>query len=209
MGTTASQRRRRARNTTGHTHRRAQGLTAAAHALAPRSGKYSATTAQMSADNNGGDIDGRVAGTSTGDGGGGGGRYMCDGRARPRRRRCAMAEGYDPNRSQVTDAKLASFIESPLTHHLQDVPGIGPATDAALARVGVHTPHQLIGMFLVLKTPGLAAQQHADCLWTALKNAGVRAYRSGIVQCVAEKCEILFPTMYTADDDDEGPDPGT
>jgi hypothetical protein len=109
-------------------------------------------------------------------------------------------EGYDPNRSQVTGDKLASFIENPLTDRLQDVPGIGPATDAALARIGLQTPHQLIGMFLTLKTPGLNAQQHADALWFALKRAGVRAHRSGIVQCVAERSEILFPNMYTGGD---------
>lgn len=111
-------------------------------------------------------------------------------------------EGYDPNRSQVSEDKLASFIEAPLTNHLQDVPGIGPATDARLAGAGLFTPHQLIGVFLSLKGPDLDAQQHADALWHTLKNAGVRSHRSGIVQCIVEKCEILFPNMYISDADD-------
>lgn len=66
--------------------------------------------------------------------------------------------GYDPNKSQVSDDKLAQWIQSNLSEEVTQVPGVGPKNAELLAAAGVETPYQLIGQFLVLRAPGMNTQ---------------------------------------------------
>eukprot|EP01031_Cornospumella_fuschlensis_P023869 gene23869-28899_t len=67
-----------------------------------------------------------------------------------------MAAKFNPNKSKVSDARLADFIQAPLTGDLNEVPGIGPATVELLKKEGISTTFQLIGKYLSLKDEGLA-----------------------------------------------------
>ena len=107
-------------------------------------------------------------------------------------------EGYDPNKSQVNDHRLAEWLEAELSPDIQSVPGIGPqsAQKLAVGDDGVHPTYQLIGRFLTLKGANATSQEHCDALWFWLQAKGVHQYRSGIVQCLVEKLEIMMPELY-------------
>jgi len=108
------------------------------------------------------------------------------------------SSAYDPNKSQVTEDRLATWLAEDMSSDIQSVPGIGSATAKKIAvdDDGVTTTHQLIGRFLTLKTPGATAQEHGDAFWFWLQSKKVNQYRSGIVQCIMEKVEIMMPALY-------------
>ena len=107
-------------------------------------------------------------------------------------------EGYDANKSQIGDDRLANWLENELDPDIKSVPGIGPATAAKIAQGddGVETTHQLLGRFLTLKAPEAGSQEHCDAFWYWLQAKGVNQYRSGIVQCIVERVEIMMPNLY-------------
>jgi hypothetical protein len=78
------------------------------------------------------------------------------------------------------------------------VPGIGPAAKAKLAEKGISTTFGLIGQFLLLKEEGVGPIEHCDRFWYWLNAAGINSYRAGIVQCIAEKVDTMFPGIYDA-----------
>lgn len=108
----------------------------------------------------------------------------------------AAKGGFDPNKSRVSEDKLAEFLSSPLDEDLTSVPGIGPAAVEKLAADEVRSTYQLIGTFLCLRDPGMTSKEHCDAMWFYLEDIGINAYRSGIVQCIAEKCNIMIPGLY-------------
>lgn len=117
-----------------------------------------------------------------------------------------MAQTYDPRRSNVKEESLATFIRAPITGDLTEVPGIGKAAVSALSsgddpNEKITNTYQLIGKYLMLKGPDdgenkVSCVEHCDKFWAFLQSKGVNAYRSGIVQCIAEKCNILLPGIY-------------
>jgi hypothetical protein len=106
------------------------------------------------------------------------------------------AEGYDKNRSSVSPDKLAEFLRADIVEDLQSVPSIGPKAVENLAALGVTTTFQLIGQFLMLKDAGVGPVEHCDRFWYWLKDAKISSNRSGIVQCIAEKLDTMFPGIY-------------
>lgn len=77
------------------------------------------------------------------------------------------------------------------------MPGIGPKAAEALAsgddpNEKITNTFQLIGKYLLLKGPDdgdskVSCVEHCDKFWAFLQSKGVNSYRSGIVQCIAEK----------------------
>ena len=110
---------------------------------------------------------------------------------------------YDPMRSQVSGETLADFLRQPITESITDVPGICPAAAKKLAKVGITTCHQLIGKFLSFKGKDVSVQEHCDAFWDFLNETGISSHRSGVVQAVAERVNILIPGTYVEGDDDE------
>ncbi len=109
----------------------------------------------------------------------------------------AHQQGYDPERSQISETRLVQVIENELTEDLRDVPGVGARTAAVLVAAGLETPYHLFGKFLLTKAAGSDAQAHCDAFWFYLQGIGCSGgYRSAIVQCMAEKAEILLPGLY-------------
>lgn len=94
--------------------------------------------------------------------------------------------------------KLSEFIQASITGDLLEVPGIGPAAKAKLAEKGITTTFGLIGQFLLLKEEGVGPIEHCDRFWYWLNAAGINAHRAGIVQCIAEKVDTMFPGIYDA-----------
>lgn len=80
----------------------------------------------------------------------------------------------------------------------QQVPGIGPSAVAKLAEEPepITTTWQLFGKFLMLKEEGIESVEHCEKFWYFLKQKGVSSHRSGIVRCIAEKCDTMFPGTY-------------
>jgi hypothetical protein len=86
--------------------------------------------------------------------------------------------GYRPEASAVSDGAMAAWLaEALLAESVTSVPGVGPKTAEALAKVGVHTPHQLMGKFLCLRSPGLGCKPLCDAFYAWLKDSGVNANR--------------------------------
>ena len=72
--------------------------------------------------------------------------------------------GFDPSKSKASSDKLAAWIaETPLPDELTRIPGVGPATVAALATVGVDSCAQLVGHFLMFKRTGISMRELCDC----------------------------------------------
>ena len=111
------------------------------------------------------------------------------------------AEKYDPARSRVSGETLADFLRSPISEDLTTVPGIGPAAVKLLKKQDIATTHQLIGKFLSFKGKDVSVQKHCDDFWDFLNETGIKAHRSGVVQSVAERVNILIPGTYTEDED--------
>jgi len=109
-------------------------------------------------------------------------------------------EGFDPNRSQVQDDKLAEFLTAPVSEDLTTVPGIGPGAAGKLASGEgddkIETTHQLIGKFLRFRSPGVTCAEQCDAMWYYLQAQGIAAHRAGIVLCIAEKVNIMIPGTY-------------
>ena len=84
------------------------------------------------------------------------------------------SQGFDPNRSRVSDTQLAEFLAGEIVEDIQSVPGIGPKAAQRLAEEvegdqPIQTTHQLIGKFLSLRGPGMNQHQHCDAMWYYLK----------------------------------------
>ena len=109
--------------------------------------------------------------------------------------------GFDVNRSQVSATALADFLAEETREDITSVPGIGLVAAAMLAtdldtEPGVTTTYQLIGMFLLMRKPGMTSQEHCDAFWNWLRLKGVSSHRAGIVHCVAEKVSVWMPGVY-------------
>lgn len=50
----------------------------------------------------------------------------------------------------------------------------------------------------MLKDEGVGPVEHCDRFWYWLNDTGISAYRAGIVQCIAEKVDTMFPGIYDA-----------
>lgn len=104
--------------------------------------------------------------------------------------------GFDPKKSKVSADKLAEFLASPLGDDITMVPGIGDVAAEKLAMDNVITTFQLIGIFLTLKGKDMTQNEHLDAFWFYLQDLGINSFRSGIVQCIAEKTNIMIPGIY-------------
>ena len=67
----------------------------------------------------------------------------------------------------------------------------------------VETTYQLIGKFLSLKGKGMSSKEHMDAFWFYLKARGVDSHRSGIVDAIARKVDVMIPGIadYQAEDE--------
>lgn len=110
--------------------------------------------------------------------------------------------------------KLDEFVQRDITGNLEEVPGIGPAAVKKLAEPdaagnpGITTTYQLIAAYLGLKDKDCDPVAHTDVFWYWLKEKGVSSHRSGIVQCIAKKCNSFLPglydpSMYESDEEEE------
>ena len=98
---------------------------------------------------------------------------------------------FDPTRSNVCDETLTTWLRSPISGDLQDVPGIGPVAVSKMADVGVVNTFQLIGKYLCLKNGTVL--EHQDAMYQWLVDIGINASRNNIIVALAEKCDIFMP----------------
>lgn len=113
----------------------------------------------------------------------------------------SSATGFDPGRSRISADTLATFLSSPIEDNLESVPGIGPATIKKLNDDGINTTFQLIGLFLSLRGENMTQEEHCNALWYYLQELGINGPRSGIVQAIAERTNIMIPGIYYTSDD--------
>jgi hypothetical protein len=114
---------------------------------------------------------------------------------------------YNPIGLRVSDDALVTFLRTPLSGDLTEIPGLGASTAQVLARGTdpVTTSHQLIGVYLTMRSADLdtleviSMAQHCDRFWNWLKLKGVNSYRNEIVSCVAEKANTMMPGLYDPD----------
>lgn len=111
-----------------------------------------------------------------------------------------MSQPFHPEMSRVNSDTLADFIRAPLQGHLSEVPGIGPGTEKILRQNGINTSFGLIGKFLMLREEGVDSIEHAERFYLWLKSIGTpTGFRGGIVVCICEKVNVMFPGTYDPD----------
>lgn len=109
-------------------------------------------------------------------------------------------EGFHPEKSRIGGGQLADFLRAPITGHLEEVPGVGPATATLLRAAGVDTTHALLGKFLTFKTAGVEPVEHLDRMYFWLASLqSASGFRAGICHAVAEKVNCMMPGIYDAD----------
>ena len=99
-----------------------------------------------------------------------------------------MKDPMDTTNNNSTTKKRNTFISTPLTAvtSLTMVPGIGTVTLVTLSKVGIISPQQLVGHFMVLNRDAAAMTS-----WLK-QSCGVRQREADtIVEALAEKCERL------------------
>jgi len=62
-----------------------------------------------------------------------------------------MPAEFNPNKTHISASSLATWLASPVTDDIKQVPGIADGNAEKLAENGVHTTYQLMGVFLSLK----------------------------------------------------------
>ena len=96
------------------------------------------------------------------------------------------SEGFDVNKSKVSEDALAEFLCQPIIEDLTSVPGVGPKTaellgkatdDGELVDEPITTTYQLIGKFLSLRGKGFSSKEHCDAMWFYLKAKGMTHVR--------------------------------
>lgn len=105
-------------------------------------------------------------------------------------------KGYDPERSQVANDKLADFLNSKTEEDLVTIPGIGPASKAILIENGITTVHQLCGLFLAGCDNGSSTKDRCNNFWQRLANMSIASHRGAIVKAIAELLNTKFPGLY-------------
>ena len=121
-------------------------------------------------------------------------------------------EGFDINKSRVSENAMAEFLSDEIREDLESVPGIGPEAVRILSsecegEAPIETTYQLIGRFLALRGPGMTPVQHTNAFWFYLKLRGINRYRSGIVHAIAEKVNLMIPGTFSLEalqEDDSG-----
>jgi Barrier to autointegration factor len=104
-------------------------------------------------------------------------------------------EGFDLNKSRLSDDTLEKFLKASLNRDVTAVPGVGPANATILSEHNIYSAVQLLGQFMLLKEPGMSMGKHCDKMWFWLKSIGVTASRNNIVHAISEKAHVLLPEL--------------
>jgi len=107
-----------------------------------------------------------------------------------------VSDAFDMSKSKVGAESLAEFIASPVMEDLKTVPGIKEGNEALLRYNGIKTTHQLIGCFLSHKDEDYEAKKVCDDFWNYLRSIGINSNRNTIVNCIAQKVNIMIPGMF-------------
>ena len=107
---------------------------------------------------------------------------------------------YDLNASRASEDLLQAFMRGPLEADLQSVPGVGKKTAELLTADGVTTTYQLIAKFLSFCGEGVSTRSVCDSFVQYLAAVGVRGWRNGITECIAERVNLMIPGLYNADE---------
>jgi hypothetical protein len=118
----------------------------------------------------------------------------------------ALQQGYDPNRSRVSDDKMASWTEADLDGSLTQIPGVGAATKSKLKADGIKNSYHLLGKYMTFTqleydgTGEIAVDTYSlnQRFWLYLQSLGINAHRSAIVKAVSEKVATMLPGFLDA-----------
>jgi hypothetical protein len=118
----------------------------------------------------------------------------------------ALHQGYDPNRSRVSDDKMASWNETALDGSLTQVPGIGAAATRKLVAAGITNSYQLLGTYMKFSqledvgTGEIVVDTFSlnQRFWAYLQELGINVHRSAIVKAVSGKVATMLPGFLDA-----------
>ncbi len=123
-----------------------------------------------------------------------------------------MSEFYNPDASSMNENTLITFLRSPITGDITEVPGIS-SKNAKILSYGdnefnkITNTFQLIGVCLQLKQKRngeyITCKQHCDLFKTYLANKGITNNKDTIVMAIVEKLGTMFPGMYDMYDNEE------
>lgn len=110
--------------------------------------------------------------------------------------------GYHPYLSIVTKEELQKWLTAPLIEDITQIPGVDQKCAHALsvstaAGDGITTSFQLLGVFLLCKGLGVKAAENCSRFHAWLLAKGITNNASTIVKAVAEKCNKMFPGIYS------------
>lgn len=113
--------------------------------------------------------------------------------------------GYDPEdsgiafRKSLEQERIWYFLMNPLTGELLEI--VYPRGKERLREKGITTTFALIGQFLLLTDEFKIKQvEHCYRFWYWLKYSGINARREHIITCISEKCDMMFPGMYSPEE---------
>lgn len=119
-----------------------------------------------------------------------------------------MSDIYEPEKSRISEDKLADFLRAPITGDLTEIPYLSRCAIRKLATGDdkITNTFQLIGKYLLLKTcigkidDIIDNKTHCNKFYNWLKSKGIQSYRNDIVMIIAEKVNIMIPGIYNPDD---------
>ena len=97
---------------------------------------------------------------------------------------------------------LATFLRTPITGELTEIPHVGQASKQQFEAQGILTTHQLIAKYLSFKDPNVGSVEHADRFFYWLQDVvGINnALLSKVTRCIGELCNLKFPGLFNNDD---------
>jgi len=103
---------------------------------------------------------------------------------------------YDPNKSQINEDTLATFLQGELEAELTSLPGLGPASKQLLLHEGIHTTFQLVGKYCSFVGENKAMTPQ-DRMFYWFKSIGISSHRNTIINAISEKISIMLPEIDT------------
>ena len=103
---------------------------------------------------------------------------------------------YDPRKSTADNNTIEEFIKAPLSRSLESIPGVGPGNAGIFYEEGIHTPVQLLAVYLVISGLTEDPIDLSDRFYFWLQSIGINSHRNTIVEVISRKSNAWIPGIY-------------
>ena len=105
---------------------------------------------------------------------------------------------FDGSKSTSTAESLVDFLQSFTwtTTNVQDIPGIGPASDAKLKEAGISTVQQLVGAYMGFVAPGATSNEINNKFYDWFKEQSPNANGHTVTFAIAHLADRFGMVIY-------------